>query len=91
MSFCILIFHNGAGGIRTLGLLNAIQTRSQLRYSPPLIFSISFTPAIVNQKTQLDVIPQSLVVVAGFSLRRTTQPKGYAYQFPPVTEGLQFP
>ena len=30
-----------------------------------------------------------MVVVAGFSLRRTTQPEGCAYQFPPVTEGLQ--
>ena len=33
-----LVFIGGAEGIRTPDLLNAIQTRSQLRYSPTQLF-----------------------------------------------------
>ena len=43
---------------------------------------------LINMLVNKCVIPQLLVVVAGFSLRRTTQPKGCAYQFTPETEGL---
>ncbi|MFH1287182.1 MAG: M24 family metallopeptidase [bacterium] len=33
-------------------------------------------------------MPQLPVVAAGFSLRKTTQPKGCGYQFPPITDRL---
>ena len=41
----------GPRGIRTLDLLNAIETRSQLRYGPRTIFDFGFTISIINQKS----------------------------------------
>ena len=45
-------------------------------------------PLETDRRIFVPIIPQSLVVVAGFSLRRTTPAEAGAYQFPPVTEGL---
>jgi hypothetical protein len=46
---------SGPRGIRTLGLLNAIETRSQLRYGPKNVARIvPVNPRIVNQKPPMD-------------------------------------
>ena len=43
---CIFKIKNGAEGDRTLGLLNAIQARSQLRHSPILIMNYNIVRVI---------------------------------------------
>lgn len=47
-------FYGGANEIRTRDLLNAIQTRYQLRYNPDYRINIAYINMLVNRKYRLN-------------------------------------
>ena len=67
-SMCFKI-KNGPRGIRTLDLLNAIETRSQLRYGPGLIvFLLPFALPIPQKGATCAMGPDQLFFLLPFAL-----------------------